>query len=314
MLLNAGVFTVLWFFRYKNQDLPLHSFELFKTGNLLTFILFSSVLLLQVWLSFSLPKVSTSFLGFSLFLILLSAVLLLMSNYFFQKDLKIILAGSFLMTQIILLTSTLSVCLSSEKNFYVFRTVFLLSVITFTGLLVVFLKVYTFKDDSEIYAEGNRKADAGAILGAAVWGGNKPSPVLRERINKGYEIYNKKYVPRLILTGGGSKNEMTEADVAKNELLKYGIDPKNLDVENTSNSTLEQILWIRDFLYKSRNWKKIIIVSDNFHLFRSKQICRFNNMDADAISSDTPLSTEGGVSFCIKETFAVVLFWFAGIG
>lgn len=218
------------------------------------------------------------------------------------------------MTQLILLSSTISVCLSSEKNFYPFRTVFLLMVITLTGLVIVFLKVYTFKDDADIYEAGSKKADAGAILGAAVWGGNKPSPVLRERINKGYEIYNKKFVPRLIVTGGGSKNEMTEADVAKNELLKYGIDAKNLDIENTSNSTLEQILWIRDFLYKSRNWKKIILVSDNFHLFRSKQICRFNDMDADAISSDTPLSTEGGMSFCIKETFAVVLFWFSGIG
>ncbi len=314
MLLNAGVFAILWFFRYKNQELPLHSIELFKTGNLVSLIFFLATSLLQISFFFSIQKVNTSFFYFSIFLVMLSVTMLILSNYFYEKDIKIILISGFLMTQIILLASTLSVALSSQKNFYVFRTLFIFLTISALGLIFVFLKVYMFKDDSAYYEAGNKRADAGAILGAAVWGGNKPSPILRERINKGYEIYNKKYVPRLIVTGGGSKNEMTEAEVAKNELIKYGIDPKSLEIENTSNSTLEQILWIRDFLYKSRNWKKIILVSDNFHLFRSKEICKFNNMDSDTFSSDTPLSTEGGATFCIKETFAVVLFWISGIG
>ena len=314
MLLNAGVFAVLWIFRYKNQELPLHSFEFTKTGNLVSLFLFASTFLLQIILFFSIQKVNKSFILFTTFLVILSAVLLILSNYFFEKDLKIIFVSGFLLTQMMFLASMLCVSLSSEKNFYIFRTMFIFIMLSCIGLIIVFLKVYTFKDDSATYEEGNKHADAGAILGAAVWGGNKPSPVLRERINKGYEIYNKKYVQRLIVTGGGSKNEMTEAEVAKNELMKFGVDPKAIETENTSNSTLEQILWIRDFLYKNRNWRKIILVSDNFHLFRSKEICKFNNMDADTFSSDTPLSTEGGFSFCIKETFAVVLFWFSGIG
>jgi uncharacterized SAM-binding protein YcdF (DUF218 family) len=181
-------------------------------------------------------------------------------------------------------------------------------------LLVVFFKVYTFKDDAELYVDGERKADAGVILGAAVWGGNRPSPVLRERINKGFEIYDRKNVRILVLTGGGSPNEMTEGDVAKNELVKYGVDPKNLIVENSSNSTMEQLQYVRDLLFRDRKWKKIILISDNYHLFRCKQICSFNNISADAVSSDTPLSTEGGVTFCIKESFALVEFWFFGIG
>jgi len=61
-----------------------------------------------------------------------------------------------------------------------------------TGFLLNIYQVYNFKDDSEIYANGGRKADAGVILGAAVWGGNRPSPVLRERINKGLNFTRKK--------------------------------------------------------------------------------------------------------------------------
>ena len=187
-------------------------------------------------------------------------------------------------------------------------------VLALAGFLINIYQIYSYKDDSVSYTFGIKKADAGVVLGAAVWGGNRPSPVLRERINKGFEIYQKKIVPKLILTGGGSPNEMTEAEVAKNELKKYGVDEKNLIVEVKSNSTIEQIHFVRDKYYRRFNWNKIILISDNFHLFRTTEICRFNNMNVDCIASDTPLSTEGVINYCIKESAAVLFFWIFGIG
>ena len=150
-------------------------------------------------------------------------------------------------------------------------------------------------------------------MGAAVWGGNRPSPVLKERINKGYEIYSNGIVPKLVITGGGSPNEMTEAAVSKDVLIKYGVNPGDLISENSSNSTIEQIHFVRNYLYKSRNWNKIILISDNFHLMRASEISKFNDMDADCISSDKPLSAEGTMSFCLKESLALIVFWMAGI-
>jgi len=182
------------------------------------------------------------------------------------------------------------------------------------GVFIVFLNVYNFTDDSKLYTEGIERADAGVILGAAVWGGNRPSPVLRERINKGFEIYKNKNISKLVLTGGGSPNELTEAEVSRNELIKYGVDKDNLYIEKKSNSTVEQIHYIRDKLYKKLNWHKIVLISDNYHLFRASEICKFNNINVDCISSDTPLSTKGGINYCIKESFAVLFFWLFGIG
>lgn len=197
---------------------------------------------------------------------------------------------------------------------HIFNNAGLLVLVTLITFTINILQVYYFKDDSESYATGNKKADAGVILGAAVWGGNRPSPVLRERINKGYEIYQKKFVPKLVLTGGGSPNEMSEADVERNELKKYGVEDKNLIVEVKSNSTIEQIRFVRDKCYRKFNWSRIILISDNFHLFRSTEICKFNNMNVDCIASDTPLSTESVINFCIKESIALLFFWIFGIG
>jgi uncharacterized SAM-binding protein YcdF (DUF218 family) len=151
-------------------------------------------------------------------------------------------------------------------------------------------------------------------LGAAVWGGNRPSPVLRERINKGYELYKSGLIKYIVLTGGGSPGEMTEAEVGRNELIKKGVDEKNIFIENRSISTLEQISFIYRNLYKTYNWKDIIIITDNFHLMRSKQMCSFYGMTAQTIASDTPLSSESTLYYSLKESFAIILFWLFGIG
>jgi vancomycin permeability regulator SanA len=285
-----------------------------KTGNMISLFFFGIPILIQIVLFFKKYPLNTGALFFLFFLSIVSNVFVAAAFYFYQKDIKIILYSTSLLINFVIMSGSIVIITSRLKKLYVFRTIWLNLFLIPALLLVVFFKVYTFKDDAEQYASGDKKADAGVILGAAVWGGNRPSPVLRERINKGFEIYDRKNVRMLVLTGGGSPNEMTEGDVAKNELVKYGVDPKNLIVENSSNSTIEQLQYVRDLLYKSRNWKKIILISDNYHLFRCEQICSFYNIDSDAISSDTPLSTEGGVTFCIKESFALVEFWFFGIG
>lgn len=294
--------------------MPLKSFEISKTGNLISLIFFSLPLLIQIILFSKKYSLSKAALFTLFFISIVSNSFLTAAFYFYQKDMKIILYSSCLVLNFVIFSASIVVITSRLKKLYVFRTIWLNIFLIPVLLLVVFFKVYSFKDDSESYADGEKKADAGVILGAAVWGGNRPSPVLRERINKGFEIYDRKNVRVLVLTGGGSPNEMTEGDVEKNELIKYGVDPKNLIVENASNSTVEQLQYVRDLLYKSRNWRKVILISDNYHLFRCKEICSFYGINSDAISSDTPLSTEGGVTFCIKESLALVVFWFFGIG
>jgi vancomycin permeability regulator SanA len=199
-------------------------------------------------------------------------------------------------------------------KFYFFRGIWLTLLIILIGYSTIFMFAYNYKDDYGLLTENYKSVETGTVLGAAVWGGNRPSPVLRERINKGYELYSKGIIKRIILTGGGSPGEMTEAEVSKRELLKKGVNEKNIVVENKSNSTLEQITYLNENFYRKNNWKETVIISDNFHLLRTKQICRFFGINAYTVSSDTPLSTESNFNYCIKESFAVILFWLFGIG
>ena len=263
---------------------------------------------------FSRAEIKTSVLIILDMVALAGFLFLIISNYLIPKDEKVYYTFCYILCSVFVLSSLVSVTLSRTKKLYLGKNFSISIFIILVTIFIIFLQIYYFQDDSGKYIKGQKLGDAGIIFGAAVWGGNRPSPVLRERINKGFEIYENGYVPILVLTGGGSVNEMTESEVARNELIKYGVPAKELIVEKSSNSTFEQILFVRDNLYKRRKWNMVIIVSDNYHLFRISEICNFNDMNTIAFASDTPLSTQGGITFCLKESIAVLTYWLLGFG
>ena len=305
-------------------------YDIFYTGNLVWVILLIVSLISLVYILLRLDRVSESVLrilalGTILLIILLVTALFIpgsdavekLTGNFFQittKSAKIIILSIFVILKIFLTISYFIISFSALNKYYVFRSIWLTILVIIIAVTSVFFSIYFYNDDYETLIKNSRKLDAGLILGAAVWGGNRPSPVLRERINKGYELYKNGIITNFVLTGGGSPGEMTEADVAKAELLKKGIDSKFIFAENRSNSTLEQITYLNKNLYQKNNWKEIVLITDNFHLLRAKQICAFFKIKAGTVASDTPLSAESTFSYSLKESFAVILFWLFGIG
>lgn len=307
----------------------IRNFNLFYTGNLFWITLFITSVIALINIILHLNKVSSGSLKSLAFLSVAASVVLLIvissgkppRESFLDNLVNLSSKGviTIMLTLVaaVHLVITVSLCVISFTvlmRLYIFRTLFITMMIILTGYLIVFIACYYYKDDYELLVKNKITADAGTVLGAAVWGGNRPSPVLRERINKGYELYSKGIIRYIILTGGGSPGEMTEAEVSKKELLKKGVKNENILIENKSNSTLEQISYLSKYVYNQNNWDVIVIISDNFHLLRTKQICLFFNIKAFTVSSDTPLSAESTFNFCIKESFAVILFWLFGIG
>jgi vancomycin permeability regulator SanA len=305
-------------------------YDIFYTGNLIWIIILVFSLVSLINILRHLDRASEGALRvlvfFTLLLVILLTVSLLIpatdaldkvSGSFLQlttKGTRVILLSMFVVLKIFLAFSYSVISFSALNKFYVFRSIWLTILTVFAGVASLFFVIYYYHDNYNSLMEENRKLDAGIILGAAVWGGNRPSPVLRERINKGYELYKKGIISYFVLTGGGSPGEMTEADVAKAELIKKGVDEKYIFAENRSNSTLAQITYLNKNLYQKNNWKEVVLITDNFHLLRSKQMCSFFKIKACTVASDTPLSAESTFSYSLKESFAVILFWLFGIG
>ncbi len=312
MAIETLSFGILYLLRYKNQYLPLTGFE-YKTGNIISLIFYFLILvLICVFLIYPENYKRTS-LKFLLVASLTGLISIIATNFIADKETKILFAGIFLIANVHILSLLAGKLISGSKKSGFIHSSLIFIFTLGSVIFIVFLFILNYTDDYKLYTGTGKTANSGVILGAAVWGGNRPSPVLKERINKGFEVYQKKIVPKLVITGGGSPNEMTEGEVSKNVLIKYGVTPENLILENSSSSTIEQIHFIRDNLYKLKKWNKIILISDNFHLFRASEICSFNDINSDCIASDKSLSAAGTISFCLKESFALIIFWMCGI-
>lgn len=181
------------------------------------------------------------------------------------------------------------------------------------SLLAVITAVLVSPFGSSIIAEPRQEFDAGVILGAAVWSGDRPSPVLRERIKRGYDLLRDGTVQFLVVTGGHAPNELTEAEVARRELVKLGADPTRIVLDTNTNSTIEQVLYIRDQIQPKQGWHSFVIISDQFHLKRALEICRFNGVNAVGVSSESPLGVQNLVFYHLRESAALVLYWLFGI-
>ncbi|SFJ47348.1 YdcF family protein [Thermoflavimicrobium dichotomicum] len=145
-----------------------------------------------------------------------------------------------------------------------------LGVLTFFLIIMLIVVLLFWRDVSkydQLEADG-KKREAAIILGAAVWK-DQPSPALRERLDKGAELYEKGLVSYLILSGGkGTLKKKSEAQVMKEYLLKRQIPEEDLILEDQSTNTQENLLNTRKIL-DQHHLKQIYLVTHDYHMHRA---------------------------------------------
>jgi uncharacterized SAM-binding protein YcdF (DUF218 family) len=159
------------------------------------------------------------------------------------------------------------------------RSFWILSGGTAVFILAVALEVYRYSQLDEV-----RPADAAIVLGAAVFR-DRPSPVLRERINHAIWLYENGYVETIIFTGGvGWNDSRSEAEVARQYALSQGVPAAATLVESSSISTIENLVNAQQ-VASENNLHSFLIVSTPYHMKRAMAIAE--ELDMEAYSSPT---------------------------
>ena len=186
-------------------------------------------------------------------------------------------------------------------------TVIKISIIIFI-FLFFFVQYFIIKEyinDRKAVNE-NKKVDYVIILGARVKG-EKPAKSLMERIKAATKYLKKNPEVKVIATGGKGTNEgIAEGVAIKRELLKNGINEDRIILEDKSKNTVENFRFSLEKIRNSENGKnknsenngnrkiKVLIVTNDYHIFRSKNIARkvgFDNKDYEiyGLPAKTPL-------------------------
>jgi uncharacterized SAM-binding protein YcdF (DUF218 family) len=154
------------------------------------------------------------------------------------------------------------------------RSFWLLSGGTAVFILAVAFEVYRFSELDEA-----RPADAAIVLGAAVFR-DRPSPVLRERINHAIWLYENGYVDMIIFTGGvGWNDARSEAEVARQYALAQGVPAAATLMETTSVSTRENLINAQQ-IASAHHLRSFLLVSTPYHMKRATAIADDLGMEA----------------------------------
>ena len=137
---------------------------------------------------------------------------------------------------------------------------------------------------SAITATG-QPADYVIVLGAQVHA-DKPSVVLKYRLDEAILYLNENPETVCIVAGGQGKNEpYSEAYGMAQYLMQNGIDKERILLEDQSKTTEENLRYSRKFLPEDA---EVGIITNDFHMFRALQIAQKQGLsDVCGIAADS---------------------------
>ncbi len=169
--------------------------------------------------------------------------------------------------------------------------------------LVIFAQVYRHARMDQA-----RSADAIVVLGAAQFNG-VPSQVFRARLDTAYELYQQGYAPLVVVTGGRlAGDQYTEAESGRNYLVDRGIPSDVILMENISHNTAASFEGVERLL-QPRGVQSLLIVSDGFHLYRSKMLAHDAGFEAYGYPAENSPIRPGSATelrYMVRETLGVL--------
>ena len=144
-------------------------------------------------------------------------------------------------------------------------------------------------------------ADAILVLGARVWDNGSPSGVLEDRLDTGISAYQAGVSDRLLMSGDHGQDDYDEVNAMKDYALEQGIPSENIFMDHAGFSTYESVYRARDIFQV----KTVLIVTQEYHLYRALYIARALGLDAYGVAADRSVYS-GIVGFEAREILARV--------
>ena len=115
------------------------------------------------------------------------------------------------------------------------------------------------------------EADYLIVLGAGLRG-ERPSLVLRNRINAAAKYLMKNPGSKVVVSGGqGADEPISEAEAMRRGLVELGISESRIIMEDQSTSTNENLTFSKEYIPAEAS---VVIVTNKFHVYRACHLAR----------------------------------------
>lgn len=152
------------------------------------------------------------------------------------------------------------------------------------------------------------------VLGAGLRG-EEPSLILKSRLDRAAEFLEENPDATAILCGGQGVNEIIPESVVMYRYLRdRGIDESRLTMEDQSNDTAENLKNAKRLLEEQGASNQIVLLTNEFHLWRAKMLARRYGLDAAGLPASTPNQQFLKPNYYLREYFSMVIFWLESAG
>ena len=190
-----------------------------------------------------------------------------------------------------------------EKNMLKILIIIILILCALIGIMMLSINFYVVnKTKSKIVTEKQAKelenVDCILVLGAGIWG-DKPSPMLEDRLLQGIALYNNQTSSKIIMSGDHGKEEYDEVNVMKDFAIEKGVKSEDIFMDHAGFSTYDSVYRANE-IFKAQ---KIIIVTQKYHLHRALYVAEKLGIEAYGVASD-PREYRGQVVRELREVLA----------
>ena len=119
------------------------------------------------------------------------------------------------------------------------------------------------------------------VLGAGVRG-NQPSHMLEDRLLTAISLYKNNVSSKIIMSGDHGRKDYDEVNIMKDFAIEKGIPSENIFMDHAGFSSYESIYRAKEIFQA----KKIVIVTQEYHLYRSLYIANQLGIEAYGVGSD----------------------------
>lgn len=163
-------------------------------------------------------------------------------------------------------------------KFIIITIISILTIILISNLYIIITTKSKIKNINDITDDD---IDCILVLGAGIRG-NNPSPMLEDRLLTSATLYKKNISNKIIVSGDHSKEYYDEVNVMKNYLKEQNIPSKDIFMDHAGFSTYDSVYRAKEIFEA----KKVIIVTQKYHLYRALYIAKELDLEAYGVSAN----------------------------
>ena len=178
----------------------------------------------------------------------------------------------------------------------------LLAAVLTLGLLTLIFNVIVIANSKPLIKKAGDvtldKPDCILVLGCSAKPDGSPSDMLRDRLDKGIELYKAGVAPKLLMSGDHGSDTYDEVGCMKRYAESQEVPPEDIFLDHAGFCTYDSILRAKEVF----GVKKLIVVTQEYHLYRAVYIASSYGLECEGVASD-PTWYYGQLKRDVREVF-----------